>query len=265
MHSAKRKPKISFSIADVPIGIPINELFSLASQLKIDGVEIVIGYKTFPPIQRLQKLSEKYRVPILSIHQPLIPIVCILFYDTAIKTAAYFKAKYAIHPPALYPLFSKKSQQYFTWVKKVAQENKVEVLIENMPEVSAIPIIKNYIKRDKSSADVSMIQQISKKYGFFVNLDTSHVHNALMYKSDEIVNAFPFIKNIHLSDFTKTVEHLPLGKGIMDIQNFLIFLRKKQYANLITLELSPKIFVNKHTYFSGIKLSVEYVRSFFAI
>jgi hypothetical protein len=65
------KPKISFSITDLPIISSIKELFALAKKIKVDGIEGVLGYKTYFAFDNLKTLSNQYNIPILSIHQPI--------------------------------------------------------------------------------------------------------------------------------------------------------------------------------------------------
>src|SRR3989338_10198802 len=65
-----KKAKISVSVADLPINISPERLFAVGKKLGIDGVEVVLGYKSFPPHIKLVKLSQKFGVPILSLHQP---------------------------------------------------------------------------------------------------------------------------------------------------------------------------------------------------
>ena len=70
MDSNTSGPKLTFSVADIPLGIALEEYFLLANNLKVDGLELVIGWKTRFNIRKVARLSKRYNVPILSIHQP---------------------------------------------------------------------------------------------------------------------------------------------------------------------------------------------------
>lgn len=255
------KSSISFSIADIPVNISIQELFSVAQEEGVSGVEILPGFKTFPHMKKLQFLTSKYNIPILSIHQPLLHGLGSIGQEASLQLASAFHALYTIHPLSSVATSSSKAEEYFTLWKNQSRKYHVPILLENMPKSYTLPLIRNIRKPHSSTSDLSTIQSICKKYDFGMTLDTTH----LMKKHPEKeLLSLPWkssIKNIHLSDFSGSTQHMALGKGEQDTKSFLRFLRENHYKGIITLELSPKVFVNKKTYIEDLRQSVKFVRT----
>lgn len=252
------RPKISFSIADTPFPISLEDQFALARDLKVDGVEIVLGVKTFFGLKTLSRLVLKYGVNILSIHEPI--LTGFLFGERSFEIAAYFGAKYNSHPPNRKSLNSETSTRHFEKLFRMKEKYKIEILVENMPHYFKVPYLFSF-SSDPSTRDLLKIKAICDKYGFYSTIDTSHIADKLPQNAKAFEGIFPLMRNIHLSSFQGRVEHLPLKEGELDLKGFLSYLRRKEYQNLITLEISPVYFISKRKYFKGIEDSINMVRS----
>jgi len=253
-------PKISFSIADLPININIEYLFEFAQKNNVDGIEIVLGYKTFPGIKRLSKFSNHYNTPILSIHSPLLFGKLIYPIEEIFQMAQFFRAKLIIHPLKGQNVNSQNQKNYLLKMSQLQKKYEVEVLLENLSPRSSLPIYKYFSKADVSTTNIVNIYKLSKKYHFGITFDTSHFNNPSIHKSKDFKIIFPYIKNIHLSDFKKKNQHLALGEGCLDVEKFLRFLKKYKYCNLITLELSPHLYYSFNKYRIDLSDSINRMR-----
>ena len=86
----ENKPKLTFSIADIPLGIALEEYFLLASHLKVDGLELFVGWKTRFNMRKVARLSKRYDVPILSNHQPAWSVAGLFNYAEAFNFVQTF-------------------------------------------------------------------------------------------------------------------------------------------------------------------------------
>ncbi|MDO8658326.1 MAG: TIM barrel protein [Candidatus Levybacteria bacterium] len=256
-------PKLSLSIADLPLGIGWEDLFSLAKNFNLDGIEVVLGYKTLLKFENILKLSLKYNIPILTVHEPGWSTFGFFNYEGSFKTAKEVGASYNAHPKMLQPVCSEKSKKYFRWLSEMSRKYNVEVLLENLPPVFGFDILDAFLKADKTNADLKEIKNVCKEYNFNITLDTSHLQAAIPQEAAGFEESWPFIKNIHLSSFNKTRQHLSLTKGFLDINKFLDYLKLKNYGGSITIELTVKLFYPRQQYFKEIEESVEIIKKYF--
>ena len=98
---------------------------------------------------------------------------------------------------------------------------------------------------------------------FDITLDTTH----LAHSGGDIIEFFEKNKeriiNIHLSDYRPHLlngslrpfryKHLPLGKGVLPIEEFIKLLKKENYSGLLTMEI--------HTDLHGMCESAEKITS----
>lgn len=252
--------KISLSIADLPLNISIGETFALAKKLGFDGVEILPGFKTYSSISQLSKLSQKYNMPILSIHHQFWVGKALLSSRKAFKTANHFRAIIVVHPLKNHSVRSVRQNVFMKKISDLSQEYNVPVGIENMPPQSTLPIYKHFSKTHASTTRLLDVYTLCKKYGFGITLDTSHLATSDIpsLKSFAIIQSL--IKNVHLSDYSLKKQHLGLGSGKLNTGKLLEALEKNNYKGLVTLELSPKIFSQKKKYYADIKQSLKLVR-----
>lgn len=253
------KPKISLSITDLPITVSIKELFAFAKKIRVDGVEVVLGYKTYFAFDHLKKLSNQFNIPILSIHQPIGFILRKKYDEHGFEIVKYFNAKYVAHPLHNLSLSDKKSHQFFAWLSQMARKYKIIILIENLPK-KCTPPLNLFIKHHRSLSNLIDLQKICLKYRFGLTLDITHLKKDVPQEVPGFNLIQPIMENIHLSDFNNKHDHLPLGEGNLDLKAFFKCLRSISYQGLITLEILPAIFYGKNKYFANMAKSIELIK-----
>jgi len=258
------KAKISFSVADIPLGIALEEYFLLASHLKVDGLELVIGWKTRFWLKKIIRLSNRYSVPITSVHQPPWSVAGFIKDEKSFHFARQFGAKFVAHPPAVQHLNSDKSNIYYKWLKEMGKKYDLEILIENMTNIYQLLPLLHYVarKHHDSATELPRFEKICKKYGFGFTLDISHLMFTDPQNAPGFKELFPMMKNIHLSDFTEKKEHLGLGNGKLNYDGFLTFLKEKKYSGIVNLELCPRILNAREKYYKDITESVKIVKDY---
>ncbi len=261
----KKKPALTFSVADIPLGIALEEYFLLASHLKVDGLELVVGWKTRFNLRKVIRLSKRFNVPILSVHQPAWSVAGFWQDEKAFLFAKKFGAVYVAHPLVNQHINSPKSKTYYKWLKDMSEKYELEILIENMTNIYQLMPLLHYVskKHHDSATDLGYFDTICKKYGFGFTLDISHLMASEPQKAEGFTELWPFMKNIHLSDFTKKREHMGLGDGELNYESFLSYLKEKKYTGLINLELCPRILNAREKYYKDIAKSVKIVREYF--
>lgn len=266
MESSKQGPKLTFSVADIPLGIALEEYFLLANNLKVDGLEVVIGWKTRLQMRKLVRLSKRYNVPILSIHQPAWSVAGFFNDAGAFKFAQKFGAVFVAHPLVNTHINSPKSKAYYKWLSEMGKKHGLEILIENMTNIYQLMPLLHYVskKHHDSATDLEYFDTICKRYGFGFTLDISHLMASEPQKAEGFTEIFPYLKNIHLSDFTEKKEHMGLGDGLLNYDSFLTYLKGKNYSGLINLELCPRILNAREKYYKDIAKSVKIVREYFS-
>lgn len=266
MESSKQGPKLTFSVADIPLGIALEEYFLLANNLKVDGLEVVVGWKTRFQLRKLARLSKRYNVPILSIHQPAWSVAGWWQDEKAFYFAKKFNSVYVAHPLVNTHINSPKSKAYYKWLVQMQNKYEIEILIENMTNIYQLMPLLHYVskKHHDSATDVEYFDSICKKYGFGFTLDISHLMEKEPQNADGFSELWPYLKNIHLSDFTEKKEHMGLGDGVLNYESFLSYLKEKKYTGLINLELCPRILNAREKYYKDIAKSVKIVREYFS-
>lgn len=254
--------KLSFSVADIPLGIAIEEYFLLANHLKVDGLELVIGWKTRWAFKKIKRLSNRYNVPILSIHQPPWSIAGFVQDEGAFKFAQEFGSIFVAHPIVVQPMDSPKSQAYFKWLSDMKKKYSIDILIENMTNIYQLMPLLHYVSKKHHDSATSLMSfgKVCKKYNLGFTLDTSHLMEPRPQEAEGFKEIQPFMRNVHLGDYTSKKEHLGLGDGNLDYESFLKYLSKIKYSGLINLELCPRILNARERYYKDITESVKIVK-----
>lgn len=258
-------PKLTFSIADIPLGIALEEYFLLASHLKVDGLELVVGWKTRFNMRKVTRLSRRYNVPILSVHQPAWSVAGFFNDEGAFKFAQKYGASFTAHPLVVQHINSQKSKDYFKWLEDMGKKYEIDILIENMTNIYQLLPMFHYVSRrhHDSATDLAYFDTICKKYGFGFTLDISHLMSPVPQEAEGFKELRPFLRNIHLSDYTEKKEHLGLGDGLLNYESFLSYLKETKYNGLINLELCPRVLNAREKYYKDIAKSVKIVREYF--
>lgn len=259
----RKSPSISFSIADIPLNISHSTLFHFAKQAGFDGVEVLPGIKSLSTIDTFSSLSQRYDIPILSVHAPLSFGKLVIGMKKTYDVAKYFKALIVLHPIKNLSLTDPRQIKYLTEHAKLANEYTVPVTLENVSNRSSLPLYKYFSVSHHSVTCLNDIVKISKKFNFGVTLDTCHLQTPDLQNVDGFETTYESIKNIHLSDYTPTKQHLALGSGKLNVEKFMNYLKSKNYRGLITLEFSPRMYYSPTNYFSELKSSLNLVRKYF--
>ena len=249
------------AIIDFPLLSSIEDFFRGYKKAGVDGIEIVVGMKTRFRFDYIVSLSQKYALPITSIHQPTWSGLGIYFDEGFIQLAKKTGVKTIVfHPLTFFQIESQRMTAYFDSLQKIQKEYEIDVCLENMKNEH---VYKKLFAGNKNGlTHLEDIFQIVSTYNFAITYDTSHAMYTRPQDEDIFHQLDPRIKNIHLSSFTKLVEHLPLTMGDFDSQSFLHYLKKHQYSGLLTFEIYyPKMLTWKMFDFEAIKKSVEIVKS----
>lgn len=232
-----------------------DELFTIAKNLKFDGIEYVA---TIPDMllkpRKVLALSKEYDVPIISIHAPMHLLIYTptFLYKTLLKMFQQFpdSEAYNFHLSGfITPLHNgdgnlKKFMEF-------AKKNNISISFESNP------LLKGLGKYPKVTYDPETFAEYCIQQNLSITLDTSHVAHC----NYDIVTFFnkyyKHIKLIHLSDSIGSVQHLPLGKGNLPIKELLQEIKKRSYDKLITFE------INKFSKIPTIKEKTEEIKRSF--
>lgn len=254
--------KVSASISDFPVFSRLERSFREFKQAGVDGVELVVGVKSRWQAQKLAKISQKYNLPVTSIHQPGWSLLGIYRDDRFVRLADTLGVRHIVyHPLCLYTLRSKRMMKYFTALAKLQKQYGFEICLENMQTANHRTHFDYWLYKNNDTTELQSISDIAEEFGFKVNYDTSHIKLMDPTKNAIFQTIFPKIGNIHLSSFTANNVHLPLYLGDFAIKEFITYLVRKQYNGLLTLEVFyPKPFSFRAFDFSAIAKSVALVK-----
>lgn len=244
---------------DIP-GFTVPEVFSYVENLGFDGVDYLTSIRNFyiRP-KHILKLSKRHNLPIISIHQPklLVPVHPRIFFKRMrvvinffpdLKLSNYHLSGFIniLHRnPKLVKHFLQVTKNHNT---TVTFESNPRVLSSLYPKVTYMP---------EKFAEFCVKNQLP------ITFDTSHISD----NGFDIVKFFrKYNKNIHLihlSDFHKGKEHLPLGMGSLPIRELLIEIKKTSWKKIIIFEIKRYPGSrNKLDKISMLKKSVDMVRKY---
>jgi len=253
---------INSSISDFPVFSRLENCFAMLKDAGVDGVELNMGIKSRWTFASVNNLSQKYNLPIQSIHQPLWSGLRIAFDEKFVLQAqTHGITKIVFHPLCFLNIRSKKMRKYFKRLSLMQEKYGINVMLETMPYNKSLKSI-DYWAMEKSNSDLENIFQVAEEFNFQITYDTSHSKLEQPQSDAAFKKIFPKIANIHLSSFHGIKEHLPLYMGDFDTKGFLTFLLNKKYSGLVTLEiLYPKLFPLRKYDFLAIKKSVQFIRN----
>lgn len=220
----------------------LENIFQKLKQAGIEGLEL-IALKNLPErnIEILKKISQKYNLKILSIHQSNESLLNITINE--IKRLCKIAHVFSAHTVVLHinaigsKLFDK---NFISELKKLQNEYKIIFGIEN--------VVKSPFSRSKEMYRGKEFSQAIKLSGLAITFDTTHLGQA----GDDICEFYKINKerivNIHISDYKKSwlnqilllanKTHLPLNEGELPIAKFLKTLKEENYLGLITMEIN---------------------------
>jgi sugar phosphate isomerase/epimerase len=239
---------------DMPFSL--KKSFQMASELGFDGVELVInGEYWFHKIDFIKDLSNKFNMPILSVHCPL--VMSFLFksktwVDKTFEIANVLEAELVvIHSHMLKPFYSKDGLDLLNYLKRKR---------DNYPNIKIT--LENFRYSQKNKFDnLEDLAKISEKYNYDLTFDTTHV-GFTDYELLSVYNLFrPNMQNIHFSDWKDSHEHLVPGRGILPLVELLKKLKKDEYNGLLTLELLFLPFATYKKAYQSSKDSISFIKS----
>jgi sugar phosphate isomerase/epimerase len=224
----------------------------------LEGIEICLPqytHTTEEDVEQVMKLSKKYKLPILSVHQALR-----FFSVTKLPEISELMAIASRMSASLVVLHMNTAQkqifdqEYVDTLHKLEKQYGITVTFENMEKYIASQH-KKYIWEANAFA------KVIDDNNFHITLDVVH----LAHSGGDILTFFKQnkdrIKNVHLSDYRYSMfnsnlrplrfKHMPLGEGELPIQTFLKLLKKEHYKGLITMEI--------HTDLKGICESIAII------
>lgn len=251
---------------------PLEDSFRYSHLFGFDGIELKIQDFDID-IESAKKLSREYGQDIRTVHSPFFKDCVAQYFSSpastarkillkTIDTATKLDAKIIVAHvfPTFNPIISKK--RGIAIMKKTLREVKKEeiaIAIENMPIFTPPLIGKLGIFRMDPFCitDPRELLTFADRENLFITLDTSHAASKGLHPHKLLEILHERVVNIHISDYAKGIEHLPLGSGELNFEHFFEKINEYQYKNYITLELSPE----KIKKIEDLKESLEKIKS----
>ena len=228
---------------------PLSDVFKIASTAGFDGIELLVdNYKCNLHVSEIQKLSDDYGVPILSIHSPF--VICDgwgEFWERIRKSITLAKSLSVplvnFHPTRgmlFYHGLNVELNRHVEYYKNYIKDSNIILTIENLPcpaYLRKIPFLNHFLPLPIDNT--YQVAEFAEDTDIQVTFDTTHIgttgQNLL-----EIYDVFKDrIANIHLSDYDGEKQHLLLGKGYLPLIKFISQLQNDKYDGVITLETYP--------------------------
>lgn len=255
--------KVNLSIiADFPLFTQLETVFKKSKATGIDGIELVLGFKTRFEYPRILYLSEKYALPIVSVHQPPWSGVGLYFDEHFVVLAKKLGVRHiTYHPLAFQSFTSRAGKLYIEKLARLQEKYNITVMLENMDNEFSYRRLHDE-SPEHTLHHLEEINRIADIYGFLITFDISHAEMAEPSKTNIFQTMFPKIGNIHASSFTNTRHHLSLMEGKLETENLIKDLVKKRYHGLFTLEVRPSLkkLATSSYNFSDIEKSVAVVK-----
>lgn len=254
--------QVSVSFGDFPLLRNQEYLFAELKEAGADSIELITGIKSRFHFQKVLKLSEKYDLPITSIHQPAWSILPGFFDEGFVREGTQIGVKkFVFHPVSQYAFSDPHMEKYLEHLALVQKKFDVTVMLENLPQVFRPNILGKLFPVHPDTYNFTKLLSVMRKYELHSTLDISHALSLNPASESWFDELFPHIANIHLSSFDKHHEHLPVYMGDFQTKDFIIALKKRKYAGLLNLEIFyPNVLMVRNYDFSVIQKSIEYIK-----
>ncbi len=259
----QEKFKVNISIGDFsPLIRGPEYLFRGLAGAGLHGIELWVGVKSRWTINRYRRLSEKYNLPIVSLHQPLWAMTGLYFDEGFFKLAQRLGVQHVTcHPLPGIALSDKRMQVYFRRLASTQDRIGIPILVENLPQQYRNGLLHRLFPPSPDSNDVLLLYKTVNEFGLHMTLDTDHVLLPQPHKESWFDTVLPEVRNIHLSSFSSDKRHLPLYLGELKTAEFIACLQKRHYTGSVTLEVAwPKSITMRDYGFDAIKKSVKVVQ-----
>jgi sugar phosphate isomerase/epimerase len=236
-------------------GYSLERIVAMAARLDVDGLEVLLTddlVRTGPAA--LARLSQRYDLPVLSVHFPFMGRTSDQdVHDAYERTAAFATAlpnceAVVVHTSLATSVHSPAGQHYLQAVRRCYQTlrgSRAQLSIENRG-VASVPPRPAYLD------DLVNLRRLAEEWDLTLTYDIGHAASWGL----EIVQGFetlgPRVNNIHLSNtharpwffslpriHSHLRDHQPVGSGILPIPALLHHLLTGGYRGLVTLEISP--------------------------
>lgn len=235
----------------------IENISEMVTKKRINGIELVLSVNNDEEdIRMISKLFNKYNIPVLSVHQAVLHIlkINISSIEFLFKAAKILSVKIiVIHLYAMRKLLEK--TENIKYLKGLERKYKISIGLENSSRDIDIGLFSRVTKR--FAWEEQEFTKTIKELEMRVTFDTTHLGLSAWGITKFFLQNQNRIINIHLSDYKNGLlsSHLPLGKGLLPIKDFLNTLKINHYRGLITLEINDN--------FPEIIRNVSYVRNIY--
>jgi sugar phosphate isomerase/epimerase len=223
--------------------LPLRDVFELAAEAGFDGCDLVIDGRFDDTRYIDEAMACAGILPVYSLHAPFAklrswgtkPEALLRTLDIARNLGAKVVN---FHPPSWYSM----ELHFLKWFKKVKDFQKelgcgdLCLAIENMPLSGKRVMLASYMLND-----IKDLVTFGEERNLYFTFDTTHLGT---FGGDVVAAFLAFLrtgrlKNIHLSDYGRSESHLFLGRGSLPIVKLLNTMRRLNYDEAVTLEISP--------------------------
>lgn len=242
------------------------EILDIIASASCNNIELFLNQKFIDVnTSELEKEISKRDLNILSIHTPLEFIAFprkeseVYWIDKSIEISKTFGSKVIVSHMV--------NGEYFDDRVKALDELHKQNMIDYCEAKDIGVTTENLPYSDQGS----FLRRFDELFKFISNnnigltFDTTHC----AFGGFPIVETFKtfkdFIKNIHLSDFDKGIEHKVLGEGTLPLKDFIVELKENNYEGILTIELDfdnkkrNNILSNEQA-ISSIQKSIDFVK-----
>jgi sugar phosphate isomerase/epimerase len=218
--------------------LPLEEAFRLASIAGFDGVEIMVtNDKRTQDAATLRALSQRYRMPILSVHAPVLLATQLVWgvrpQVKLERSAALARdvgaSTVVVHPPFIFQ--AAYSRVFERTVEAIGERFGVAVAVENMFTWT----IGGRDVRAYSPSPYPTDLNVSA-----MTLDFSHAALARRDSLEFALAMGPRLRHVHLCDGLGTTlldEHLVPGHGSQPVAEVLAYLAKSGWSGSLVAEV----------------------------
>lgn len=226
-----------FSVGGLVSGLNLEEQVFVAKEAGFDGIEYIAStMDLFLAPRKIINLAQKNKICIRAIHIPLVLVLHAprFLFGKLKKIVNYFPECNLLNfhlSGFLNPLGSHvRGLEDF---RKTMADTGITVSCESNPDEY---YIFKYFPKETYEPDLFANFCIS--HNLPINLDTSHVAAWNYNIVDFFKKYYKFINLIHLSDMTSDEQHLPLGKGILRLNDLFKEMKTVSYKGVVTFEVS---------------------------
>ena len=223
----------------------LHDAFRLAAEAGYDGVEIMV---TSDPDTRnprvISALSDRYGMPVLSIHAPVLVLTAFVFGadpHRKLDRSAALARQVGAHTVVVHPPFrwqTRAARDFTRSVREVSDRYAVMVAVENMFPVTVGGHDRNAYAPDwnPGSLDVTAL-----------TLDFSHATLAGVSALELAGQWGDRLRHVHLCDGSSTEpndlmfdEHLVPGRGVQPVAEVLGLLARRGFSGSIIAEVTTR-------------------------